>query len=137
MKRYAKFVIPAVVIAGVLVVLMVNLSSALVYFNTPSEVAARSGGDERLRLGGRVVPGSVVPGGDGMVAFDLEDCDVAVAVVHDGVPPQLFQEGIGVVVEGAWTGDTFESDTMLVKHDEQYRTDYEDYDEDKHACSTA
>ena len=36
MTRYAKFVVPALLLAGVLVVLMVNLSSALVYFNTPS-----------------------------------------------------------------------------------------------------
>ena len=136
MKRYAKFVIPAVLLVGVLVVLMVNLSSALVYFNTPSEVLARDGGEERLRLGGRVVPGTVVAG-DATVTFSVEDCDVSVIVIHTGVPPQLFQEGIGVVLEGEWTGDAFESDTMLVKHDEQYRTDYEDYDEDKHACSTA
>lgn len=136
MKRYAKFVIPAVLLIGILVVLMVNLSSALVYFNTPSEVLARDGGEERLRLGGRVVPGTVVAGG-ATVTFSVEDCDVSVTVIHTGVPPQLFQEGIGVVLEGEWTGDTFESDTMLVKHDEQYRTDYEDYDEDKHACSIA
>lgn len=136
MRRYAKFVIPAVLLIGVLVVLMVNLSSALVYFNTPSEVLARAGGEERLRLGGRVVPGTVVAG-DATVTFIVEDCDAAVTVIHTGVPPQLFQEGIGVVLEGEWTGDAFESDTMLVKHDEQYRTDYEDYDEDKHACSTA
>lgn len=136
MKRYAKFVIPAVLLVGVLVVLMVNLSSALVYFNTPSEVLARDGGEARLRLGGRVVPGTVVAGG-ATVTFSVEDCDVSVTVIHTGVPPQLFQEGIGVVLEGEWTGDTFESDTMLVKHDEQYRTDYEDYDEDKHACSIA
>lgn len=136
MKRYAKFVIPAVLLVGVLVVLMVNLSSALVYFNTPSEVLVRDGGEARLRLGGRVVPGTVVAG-DNMVTFSVEDCDASVTVIHTGVPPQLFQEGIGVVLEGEWTGDAFESDTMLVKHDEQYRTDYEDYDEDKHACSTA
>ncbi len=136
MTRYAKFVIPAVVLAGVLVVLMVNLSSALVYFNTPSEVAERDGSDERLRLGGRVVPGSVVES-EGAVAFAVEDCDAAVDVVHTGAPPQLFQEGIGVVVEGTWTGDAFESDTMLVKHDEQYRTDAEDYDETDHACTEA
>ena len=136
MKRYAKFVIPALVLAGVLVVLMVNLSSALVYFNTPTELTAREASDERLRLGGRVVPGSVVDS-EGGVAFGVEDCDVTVAVIHTGAPPQLFQEGIGVVVEGTWTGDVFESDTMRVKHDEQYRTDYEDYDEDTHACSTA
>ena len=135
MKRYAKFVVPALVLAAVLVVLMVNLSSALVYFNTPTEVLAREAGDARLRLGGRVVPGSVV-GTEAGVTFEVEDCDVAVSVSHTGVPPQLFTEGIGVVVEGVWNGVAFESDTMLVKHDEQYRTDYEDYDEDTHACTS-
>jgi len=137
MKRYIKFVVPAVILAGVLVVLMVNLSSALVYFNTPAELLASDGGSaDRLRLGGRVVPGTVVDA-DGTVAFHVEDCDAFVAVVHTGAPPQLFQEGIGVVVEGSWTGTVFESDTMLVKHDEQYRTDAEDYDEASHACSEA
>lgn len=135
MRRYAKFVIPALLLAAVLVVLMVNLSSALVYFNTPSEVLARDGGDARLRLGGRVVPGTVDETGVG-VTFELEDCDVSVSVIHTGAPPQLFKEGIGVVVEGVWDGVAFESDTMLVKHDEQYRTDYEDYDEDSHACTS-
>jgi cytochrome c-type biogenesis protein CcmE len=136
MTRYLKFVVPALLLAMVLVILMVNLSSALVYFNTPSEVTAREASAERLRLGGRVVPGSVVVG-DGTVSFEVVDCDVAVAAIHTGVPPQLFQEGIGVVLEGVWTGAAFESDTMLVKHDEQYRSDYEDYDEEQHACSTA
>lgn len=136
MTRYLKFVVPALILAVVLVIMMVNLSSALVYFNSPSEVAAREASEERLRLGGRVVPGTVVVG-EGVVAFDVEDCDVTVGAVHTGVPPQLFQEGIGVVLEGVWTGVAFESDTMLVKHDEQYRSDYEDYDEDKHACSSA
>lgn len=134
MKRYAKFVIPALALAGVLVILMVNLSSALVYFNTPSEVQAREVDDARLRLGGRVVPGSVVED-EATVRFEVQDCDVSVLVVHTGAPPQLFQEGIGVVVEGVWTGTEFQSDTMLVKHDEEYRTDYEDYDKNKHACS--
>ena len=136
MKRYAKFVIPAVIIIGVLVVLMINLNSALVYFNTPSEVAIVDGSDERLRLGGRVVPGTVVEAA-GVVSFEVDDCDASVSVEHEGVPPQLFQEGIGVVVEGVWTGSVFESDTMLVKHDEQYRTDYEDYNEVNHSCDSA
>jgi cytochrome c-type biogenesis protein CcmE len=135
MKRYAKFVIPALALAAVLVVLMVNLSSALVYFNTPTELLGREASDARLRLGGRVVPGTVVDI-DGGVAFEVEDCDAAVSVTHVGAPPQLFREGIGVVVEGVWNGVSFESDTMLVKHDEQYRTDYEDYDETDHACTS-
>ena len=136
MKRYAKFVVPAFILASGLVVLMLNQRSALVYFNTPAEMLARVACDERLGLGGRVGPGTVIEA-DGTVAFDVEDCETSVAVVHTGAPPQLFQEGIGVVVEGSWTGTAFQSDTMLVKHDEQYRSDYEDYDEDKHACSTA
>ena len=134
MKRYAKFVVPALVLIGVLVVLMVNLSSALVYYNTPVEVQAREGGDARLRLAGRVVPGSVDAQGSA-VLFVVEDCETSVAVVHTGAPPQLFAEGIGIVVEGTWDGSTFLSDTMLVKHDEQYRADAGDYDEDLHSCS--
>jgi len=92
----------------------------------------------------RVVPGSlkidegVLGAGNAMtVSFTVEDCDTDVTVIHTGVPPQLFQEGIGVVVEGTWDGTVFESDTMLVKHDEQYRTDDEHYDTERHACSDA
>lgn len=134
MKRYAKFVIPAVVLIGVLAVLIVNLNSSLVYFNTPAEVQAKDASDDRLRLGGRVVVGSVEDLG-ATVRFEVEDCDTFVDVVHTGVPPQLFQDGIGVVVEGTWTGALFESDTMLVKHDEQYGSDADRYDTEQHTCS--
>jgi len=134
LRRYAKFVIPAVVLIGVLAVLIVNLNSSLVYFNTPAEVQTRDAGEDRLRLGGRVVVGSVVDQGS-EVHFEVEDCDTYVDVVHTGVPPQLFQEGIGVVVEGVWTGAAFESDTMLVKHDEQYGSDTDRYDTVQHTCS--
>ena len=133
MKRYARFVIPAVVVIGAIVFLMVNLSSSLVYFNTPAELLARDADDVRLRLGGRVVPGSVVEL-ETAVAFEVEDCDTTVSVIHTGVPPELFQEGIGIVVEGVWTGTAFESDLMLVKHDEEYRADEEDYDKDLNTC---
>jgi cytochrome c-type biogenesis protein CcmE len=134
MKRYWRFVLPAAALIVVLVILMANLSSSLVYYNTPAEVQSREADDSRLRLAGRVTPGSVVEQ-DTTVAFAVEDCDTAVAVLHTGVPPQLFAEGIGVVVEGTWDGEFFSSDTMLVKHDEQYRADAGDYDEDLHSCS--
>ena len=87
-----------------------------------------------LRLGGRVEPGSFVDGGE-TVSFRVQDCDTFVDVTHSGVPPQLFQEGIGVVLEGTWDGGSFVSDTMIVKHDEQYRSDEADYDTERHACS--
>jgi cytochrome c-type biogenesis protein CcmE len=133
-KRYWKFVLPAVALIAVLVVLMANLSSSLVYYNTPGEVKARDVDDSRLRLAGRVTAGSVVEQ-EATVTFVVEDCETSVAVIHTGAPPQLFAESISVVVEGTWDGETFESDTMLVKHDEQYRADAGDYDEDLHSCS--
>ncbi len=114
--------IPAVLLAVILVVLLVNLSSSLVYFVTPTDLVEVEADDGRSRLGGQVEPGSVVVDAE-TVRFRVTDGREAVDVVHQGAPQQLFQEGIGVVVEGEWDGATFHSDTMLVRHDEQYRTE--------------
>ena len=134
MRRYARFLIPAVVVIGVLGFLMVNLSSSLVYYNTPAEVQAREASGANLRLAGRVVSGSVVEQ-ESTVAFRVADCGTSVSVIHTGVPPQLFQEGITVVVGGQWNGVAFESDELFVKHDEQYRSDAEDYNRTDNSCS--
>ena len=123
--RYRWFVLPAAGIAAVLlgVLLFGNLNDNLVYYLTPSEALARRADfpdGHRFRLGGLVEPGSVrrVAGG---VAFVVTDGRRPVPVTHQGAPSQLFREGVGVVVEGSWAGDRFRSDTMLLKHDENYR----------------
>ena len=125
MKRYALFVVPALGLAALMIgFLLFNLNDALVYYRTPTEVleVGTIEPDNRLRLGGQVEPGSVTATDTG-VAFLVTDGKEAIAVEHTGSPQQLFQEGIGVVVEGTWNGETFRSDTMIIKHDEQYRTD--------------
>lgn len=127
MKRYWKFILPAAALVAILVVLLLNLNSSLVYFNTPTELAAEEAGEARLRLGGQVVTGSVTETTEG-VSFDVTDGRQAVRVLHVGAPQELFAEGIGVVVEGTWDGEAFHSDSMLVKHDEQYQTDDSVYD---------
>lgn len=127
-KRYLRFVIPAGLAIVVLVVLLVNLSSSLVYFVTPTELAESEVDGDRSRLGGQVEPGSVVQSAE-TVSFRVTDGRRGVDVVHEGAPQQLFQEGIGVVVEGRWDGAVFHSDTMLVRHDEQYRTEEGVYEE--------
>lgn len=127
MRPYWKFILPAVIAVVVLVLLAFNLTSNLVFFNTPTELTSEQPGDQRLRLGGQVVEGTVTDTSDG-VAFDVTDGRVTVQVLHTGAPQQLFQEGIGVVVEGTWDGNAFHSDTMLVKHDETYRSDDGEYD---------
>lgn len=122
-RRYWKFLIPAFAVLGVLVVLLVNLSSNLVYFHTPTELSteiAPSG--ERLRLGGQVVSGTVVENAENL-SLTVTDGRESLLIEHTGVVPQLFAEGQGVIVEGTWDGETFHSDTMLIRHDEQYRTE--------------
>lgn len=127
MRRYWRFLVPAVAIVAVLVFLLVSLSGNLVYFKTPTEVTTEAvGADERLRLGGQVADGTVANTSDG-VAFAVTDGRIAVDVVHSGTPQELFREGIGVVLEGTWDGTTFHSDTMLIRHDEQYRTEESEY----------
>jgi cytochrome c-type biogenesis protein CcmE len=125
MKRYVWFIVPALGLAAVVLgFLLFNLSDTLVYYRTASEVLEKVTPDAqaRLRLGGQVQAGSVVATADG-VGFALTDGTSAVPVEHTGTPPQLFQEGGGVVVEGTWDGRVFHSDVMIIKHDEQYRTE--------------
>ena len=125
MRRYARFVIPAL---GLVVVLMgfllFNLKDSLVFFRTPTEVVEETtpGAADRMRLGGQVVGGTIEDTPDG-VAFDVSDGVTTISVLHTGAPQQLFQEGIGVVITGTWDGSRFHSNEMMVKHDEQYRTD--------------
>jgi cytochrome c-type biogenesis protein CcmE len=121
-QRYWRFVVPAALIAAVIGVLLVTLQSNLVFFNTPTELVDGGPTADRVRLGGQVVEGSVISSTDA-VEFAVTDGRQVIQVVHSGAPQQLFREGVGVVVEGTWDGARFWSDSMLVKHDEQYRTE--------------
>lgn len=123
MKRYWRFLIPAVAIVAIMVFLLATLSGSLVYFKTPTEIADQAADpDARLRLGGEVAVGTVTETTDG-VSFVVTDGRISVDVIHKGAPQDLFQEKIGVILEGNWDGSVFHSDTMLIKHDEQYRTE--------------
>ena len=122
--RYRAFVIPALGLVLILGGFLVfgSLGDNLIYYRTPTEVLEEPTSTERLRLGGQVADGTVTSD-ETSVTFTITDGIESVVVVHEGAPQQLFQEGIGVVVEGAFEGDVFHSDTMIIKHDEQYRTE--------------
>ena len=125
MKRYRAFLIPAAGLLAILIGFLVfNIRDDLVYYKVPDEVVgdATIAETDRFRLGGQVVPGSI-SGDDTTVTFSVTDGKKTIVVVHAGAPQQLFAEGIGVVVEGTWNGDIFSSDSMIIKHDEQYRTE--------------
>ncbi len=124
----AAYVVLLVVVVALGFVVTKALSSASLYFYNADEAVAKQDdlGDKRFRLQGTVLGDSI----DIDEARDTVDFTVAfngahVDVRHDGSPPELFEPGIPVVLEGHWdaSGEWFDSDRILVKHSEQYEAD--------------
>ena len=95
----------------------------LVFFFTPTQVAANEAPKERtFRIGGLVEPGSVKRQADGVsVQFVVTDTAKNIPVVYRGVLPDLFKEGKGVVTQGKLGPDgVFMASEVLAKHDENY-----------------
>ena len=93
----------------------------LVFFFTPSQVAANEAPLGRtFRIGGMVVPGSLKREGV-EVRFAVTDTAKTIPVVYRGQLPDLFREGKGVVAQGHLAPDgTFTAREVLAKHDENY-----------------
>lgn len=101
---------------------LVALNQKIVFFVTPSDIAAKPAeAGQRMRLGGLVEEGTVVRGAGTQVSFAVTDTLKSVTVKYDGILPDLFREGQGVVTEGVMGPDgTFVADSVLAKHDENY-----------------
>jgi cytochrome c-type biogenesis protein CcmE len=97
----------------------------LVYFLTPNELVAKGDKavDRPVRLGGQVVPGSVVWNAEQLdLRFRVTDGTQEIEVHSSGAPPQMFRAGIGVVVEGKYArSGVFQSNSLMVKHSNEYR----------------
>ena len=110
-------------VLAIAVALVLNaLSDSIVFFNSPTDIAEKHPGpDARLRLGGLVKPGSVVRSDNLRIRFAVTDGNTDIPVRYQGIVPDLFREGQGVVAEGKLEPDgTFVADTVLAKHDERY-----------------
>lgn len=101
-----------------------GLRENVVFFLTPTELEAKGAEvyDQPLRLGGQVKPESVEWNAEKTdLRFVLQDDSAEVRVHSTGAPPAMFQEGIGVVVEGRYSeAGVFESDRVMVKHSNEY-----------------
>jgi cytochrome c-type biogenesis protein CcmE len=98
------------------------LKDSIVFFNSPTDVAEKNiKPGTRIRLGGLVKEGSVWRGDALAIRFEVTDGRNTIPVSYQGLLPDLFREGQGVVTEGAFdpTG-TFRADNVLAKHDETY-----------------
>jgi cytochrome c-type biogenesis protein CcmE len=128
MKRSSRlFMLAAFLVAGVafIVIAWGGINKNLVYYWTPTDLLAN--GDKAygatIRLGGMVSPGSIKNhAGVSGVEFDVHDGAKAVHVKSSGVPPQMFRENIGVVVEGTMVkGGYFQCNRLMVSHSNEYR----------------
>jgi cytochrome c-type biogenesis protein CcmE len=105
-----------------LILVMFALRTGVDYFYTPSRVVAREvGPGVNFRLGGLVAKDSVKRGQGTAVAFDVTDTKATVSVVFDGILPELFREGQGIITVGRLEPDgRFRANSVLAKHDENY-----------------
>lgn len=112
----AAFLISASVLVGV------GMKDSIVFFKSPSEIAAQSPAPgERLRVGGLVVEGTVSRGDGEVVRFDVTDGGATQRIEFAGVLPDLFREGQGIIAEGALNREgVFVANEVLAKHDEKY-----------------
>jgi cytochrome c-type biogenesis protein CcmE len=123
--RKIGIILSLVLVAGALAYLALgNFGENLVYFFTPSEVTefAPEYFNRKVRVGGMVVKGSVksTPQPVGMT-FELTDGAATIPISFEGIPPDLFKEGQGAVVEGVWTpAKEFHSTMIMAKHSEDY-----------------
>jgi cytochrome c-type biogenesis protein CcmE len=115
--------------AGLAFVAFGNIGENLVYYWSPAEMISQG---ERaygptIRLGGVVKPGSIQWNAEHttlhfQVATDHKPESVAVTVRSTEVPPQMFRDGIGVVVEGTYDkSQVFASNRLMVNHSNEYR----------------
>ena len=146
-RRWIPILVAVAVVVGVAALVWNLVDGSLFFYNADEAVERRDElGDDRFRLQGTPLPGTKVEttrDGVDVVAFSIAYEGVAVDVVHFGDHPALFQDGVPVVLEGAWVEDTasidgfegtagdgwhFSSDRMLVKHDNDYLPP-DEYDE--------
>ena len=127
MKRRTRlFMLGAFVVAAIAFAVIAGsgINENLVYYWTPTDLqaAGNKAYGATIRLGGMVAPGSIRNQGGTGLEFDVRDGGGVVHVKTSGVPPQMFRENIGVVVEGTMVrGDYFQTNRLMVSHNNEYK----------------
>ncbi len=122
-KRFAAITIGVAALGIAAALVLSAFQKNIVFFFTPTQVAANEAPQGRIfRIGGLVAEGSVKRVGDGTtVHFVVTDTAKSIPVVYRGLLPDLFKEGKGVVTQGKLgEGGVFMAKEVLAKHDENY-----------------
>ena len=122
-KRLAIIAAGVAALAVAAALVLNAFQSNLVFFFSPSQIAAGEAPKDRaFRVGGMVQAGSLKRLGDGLtVEFIVTDTARSIPVTYKGILPDLFREGKGVVAQGRLGPDgIFRASEVLAKHDENY-----------------
>ena len=117
---YVSFLI--VILGFVLYLFVKTFNDNLLYYRSPTQLVNGNFPENYIfRIGGMVEEGSLVRvSGTKKVSFNVTDFDNKVLVKYDGILPDLFREGQGVVIRGRIESDYFIAEEVLAKHDETY-----------------
>ena len=100
--------------------ILYSLNSNLDYFFTPTELNnADISENKRIKIGGMVLENSVKRDSS-IIIFTVTDYQNSIKVIYEGIVPDLFKEGSGVVALGFIKNKTFYAEEVLAKHDENY-----------------
>ena len=113
---FSAFTFFCFIVGTILIVLQDNI----LFFYTPSEILQKDlKKDEKVRLGGLVEENSITRN-DTKINFTITDLKKTIEVTYEGILPDLFREGQGVIVKGYLQNNIFEATEVLAKHDENY-----------------
>ena len=121
-RRFTMIAVAIGVLGLALGLVLYAMNDTIVFFHAPADVQAKNvQPGTRFRLGGLVKEGSIKRGENQQVSFEVVDARSAIPVRYQGLLPDLFREGQGVVAEGVLDpSGVFRADTVLARHDETY-----------------
>jgi len=118
-KRLYFYTTATLLSALAVALVLIALDENIIYFYSPSEVN-QSEAATLLRVGGLVKDGSLKIDNDLGIKFIIEDNIAEVSVIYNGILPDLFREGQGVIAEGKFIDNLFIANEIVAKHDENY-----------------
>ncbi len=121
-KRLSLIIATLTALAASVALILIAFEDNVVFFYSPSDLLKKTPGpSQKLRIGGLVKKDSIKrEPGITEVSFEVTDLNNSVAVVFNGILPDLFREEQGVVAEGTYREKLFYATQILAKHDEQY-----------------
>ena len=118
-KRLYFYTTATLLSALAVALVLIALDENIIYFYSPGEIDDSKSAD-LLRVGGLVKDGSVRTDNDLGIKFIIEDNLAEVSVLYNGILPDLFREGQGVIAEGKFIDNIFIANEIVAKHDENY-----------------